>query len=68
MYGLFAPHVDNPGVEVVRPSYERMNPMSLAWLDPDEVAQAVVYLASDAARSVSGAVIELSFGTSARMH
>jgi SDR family mycofactocin-dependent oxidoreductase len=68
MYGLFAPHVDNPGVEVVRPSYERMNPMSLAWLDPDEVAQAVVYLASNAARSVSGAVIELGFGTSARMH
>src|SRR4051794_29972615 len=64
MYGLFAPNVDDPGVEVVRPSYERMNPMSQAWLDPDEVAQAVVYLASDAARSVSGAVIELGFGTS----
>ena len=68
MYSLFAPNVDDPGIDVVRPSYERMNPMGLAWLDPDEVAQAVRYLASDAARSVSGAVIELGAGTSVRLH
>ncbi len=45
MYSLFAPHIDDPTEGDVRPSYERMNPMSLAWLDPDEVSQAVRYLA-----------------------
>ncbi len=64
MYGLFAPDIDDPDQEKVRPRYEAMNPMRNAWLDPQEVADLMAYLVSDAARHVSGAVFEISSGGS----
>lgn len=65
MYSLFAPHLERPGIDEVRPVYERMNPMHLDWLDPAEVSAAVLYLASDDARHVSGVTWEIAAGTSA---
>ncbi len=65
MYGLFAPHLEQPTLDDVSPSYERLNPMRTAWLDPQEISAAVLYLASDAARHVSGHTLELSAGASA---
>ena len=33
--------------DAVRPRYEAMNPMRVAWLDPIEISHAVLFLASD---------------------
>jgi SDR family mycofactocin-dependent oxidoreductase len=62
MYGLFAPDIAQPNKENVVPRYAAMNPMRLPWLDPQEVADAMAYLVSDAARHVSGLVFEVSAG------
>lgn len=64
MYGLFAPDVAEPTADTVRHRYEAMNPMRVAWLDPQEVADVVAFLVSDAARHISGAVFEVSAGGS----
>ena len=64
MYGLFAPDIAERDKESVRPRYEAMNPMRVAWLDPQEVADVVAFLVSDAARHISGAVFEISAGGS----
>ena len=40
-------------------------PLGLAWIDPDDVAPAVVFLASDESRMVSGASLEVTGGDSA---
>jgi NAD(P)-dependent dehydrogenase (short-subunit alcohol dehydrogenase family) len=40
-------------------------PLGLPWIDPDDVAPAYVYLASDDARMVSGAVLDVTGGDSA---
>ena len=64
MYGLFAPDVADPTKETVRHRYEAMNPMRLAWLDPQEIADVAAFLVSDAARHISGAVYEISAGGS----
>ena len=64
MYGLFAPDVDDPTIDTVRPRYEAMNPMRVAWLDPQELADVAAFLVSDAGRHISGAVFEVSAGGS----
>jgi len=67
LYGLFAPDMDNPTMEEVRPRYETMNPMGLAWLEPEEISAAVGFLVSEGARHISGSTIEVSAGASALM-
>jgi SDR family mycofactocin-dependent oxidoreductase len=62
MYGLFAPDVSQPDKQSVTPRYAAMNPMRVPWLEPQEVADAMSYLVSDAARHVSGLVFEVSAG------
>ncbi len=64
MYSLFAPDIENPTMDAVRPRYENMNPMRVAWLDPQELADVAAFLVSDAARHISGAVFEVSAGGS----
>jgi SDR family mycofactocin-dependent oxidoreductase len=68
LYGLFCPGFDEPGREDVQPIYERMNPMRVPWLDPEEVARATAFLVSDDARHISGTVLEVSCGGSAYQH
>lgn len=66
MYHLFAPDIENPTTEVVKPRYATLNPMGVSWMDPQEVAHAVAFLASDEAAYVNGHVLEVSAGISAR--
>ncbi|MGW4225829.1 SDR family NAD(P)-dependent oxidoreductase [Streptomyces bauhiniae] len=42
-------------------------PLGVPWITPDDVAPAVVYLASDAARMVSGTALSITGGDSARV-
>jgi SDR family mycofactocin-dependent oxidoreductase len=68
MYHLFCPDLEHPGRADVEPTYRRMNPMRVPWLDPADVAAAVSFLASDEARFISGATLEVSMGGSAELH
>jgi len=66
LYSLFAPDIAAPTKELVRPRYETMNPMRVAWLDPQEISNAVLFLASDQSAFISGETIEVSAGGSAQ--
>ena len=46
--------------------YKRQSPLGVPWIDPADVAPVVVFLASDAARMVSGATYDVTAGDSAR--
>jgi NAD(P)-dependent dehydrogenase (short-subunit alcohol dehydrogenase family) len=41
-------------------------PLGVPWIEPKDVAPVVVFLASDAARMVSGATYDVTAGDSAR--
>jgi SDR family mycofactocin-dependent oxidoreductase len=66
LYSLFAPDVATPSMEAVRPRYEALNPMGVAWLDPQQISNAVLFLVSDRSAFVSGETIEVSAGGSAQ--
>ena len=66
LYGLFAPDMATRTKDTVRPRYEAMNPMGVAWLDPVEITNAVMFLVSDRAGFISGETIEVSAGGSAQ--
>ena len=68
MYKLFCPDMDAPTREDVAPRYQAMNRLGVAWMDPEEVSRAVLFVAADAASSMTGQVIEVSLGSSAGTH
>lgn len=68
MYSLFCPDLDAPDREDVRPRYEAMNRMGRAWLAPEEISRAVLFLAADAAGGMTGQVLDVSLGSSAGQH
>jgi NAD(P)-dependent dehydrogenase (short-subunit alcohol dehydrogenase family) len=50
------------------PRYQAMNRMGQAWLAPEEVSRAVMFLAADAASGMTGQVVEVSLGSAAGQH
>ena len=68
MYKLFCPDMDAPTREDVTPRYQAMNRLGVAWMAPEEVSRAVLFVAADAASSMTGQVIEVSLGSSAGTH
>jgi len=68
MYKLFCPDMEAPTREDVTPRYQAMNRLGVAWMAPEEVSRAVLFVAADAASSMTGQVIEVSLGSSAGTH
>ena len=61
-------HSDKSTEELEKMTAEKMSgqtTMGVAFIDPDDIAPAVVFLASDAAKMVSGAAIDVTGGNSA---
>jgi NAD(P)-dependent dehydrogenase (short-subunit alcohol dehydrogenase family) len=51
--------------ETVRGVLATASPLGVPWIEPEQVAPVVVFLASDAARMVSGAAYDVTAGDSA---
>jgi NAD(P)-dependent dehydrogenase (short-subunit alcohol dehydrogenase family) len=51
--------------EDAKKGLEAKSPFGVPWIDPDDLAPVVVFLASDAARMVSGATYDVTGGDSA---
>jgi len=62
MYRLMRPDLDRPTLEDALPSLKSLNAMDVAWVEPEDVANAVVWLASDQARYITGAQLPVDAG------
>ncbi len=51
--------------EEAKKTLKAKSPLNIPWIDPEDVAPAVVFLASNAARMVSGATYDITGGDSA---
>jgi (+)-trans-carveol dehydrogenase len=63
-FQLFRPDLTHPTVDDVVDGFKRVNPMGRPWLQPEEVSQAVVHLASDDSRWITGTVLPVDQGIS----
>jgi SDR family mycofactocin-dependent oxidoreductase len=66
LYGLMRPDLDHPTREDVAPGMAALHVQPVPWLEPEEITAAVVFLASESARHITGSVIDVDAGASAR--
>lgn len=64
LYKLFRPDLEHPTVEDVKPVMTSMNPYPEPWLDAIDISNAILWLVSDQARYVTGAVLPVDLGIS----
>jgi (+)-trans-carveol dehydrogenase len=60
---LYAPEDDTAGTETLLERSRAVVPMGIPYVQPDDISEAVMYLASDAARYVTGAVLPVDGGS-----
>ena len=61
-YRLFAPHLESPDVEDVKPAFGATNPMGVPWVEPSDITDTVMFLLSKKARHISGETLSISAG------
>ena len=66
LYRLIRPDLDHPTADDVAPAMAVLHGQPVPWLEPEEISAAVVYLASESARHITGSVIDVDAGASAR--
>jgi (+)-trans-carveol dehydrogenase len=65
MFKLFRPDLDDPQIEDVRDLMAEYPAMPVPWVEVEDVTNAVVYLASDEARYITGVALPVDAGENA---
>jgi (+)-trans-carveol dehydrogenase len=60
---LFRPDLENPTLDDAKPVFASIMPMGRPWIEPVDVSNAIVWLASDEARYVTGIVVPVDQGS-----
>jgi (+)-trans-carveol dehydrogenase len=61
-YGFFRPDLENPTKEDMAEVAPAMNALPIPWMEPIDISQAVVYLASNESRYVTGSQFAIDAG------
>lgn len=62
MYRMFRPDLESPTREDAEPAFHTMQAMPIPYVDPADISHAVVYLASDESRYVTGMQLRIDAG------
>lgn len=62
MYGMFRPDLENPTREDAELVFPVMNGMPVPYVEPEDISMAVLFLASDEARYVTGQQLRIDAG------
>jgi SDR family mycofactocin-dependent oxidoreductase len=66
MYKTFRPDLANPTVEEALAGFQSFQAMPVPWVEPSDVSYAVVYLASDESRYVTGLQLPVDAGATVK--
>ncbi|MCW2526289.1 MAG: family mycofactocin-dependent oxidoreductase [Pseudonocardiales bacterium] len=61
-FRLFMPGVENPSIEAVAKKFQQMHSLPVPWVEPVDVSNAVLFLASDEARYITGTELKVDAG------
>lgn len=67
MYKTFRPDLENPTAEDAKVTFPFMQAMPTPWVEPEDVSHAVVYLASDESRFVTGQQLRVDAGAGMKL-
>lgn len=62
-YRTFRPDLNNPGPDDIRPICQMFHTLPIPWVEAADVSNAVLYLASDEARYVTGVPLPIDAGS-----
>jgi SDR family mycofactocin-dependent oxidoreductase len=65
-WGMFAPDDPEPTREKAMPGFLSLNALQVPWVDPVDIANAVLFLASDEARYITGVALPVDAGAAVR--
>ncbi|KPM51954.1 3-ketoacyl-ACP reductase [Frankia sp. R43] len=63
MFRLFRPDLDQPQIDDVVDGFRSLNALPVPWVETSDISNAVLWLASDEARCVTGAVLPVDAGS-----
>ncbi|MFZ3454285.1 mycofactocin-coupled SDR family oxidoreductase [Arthrobacter sp. 7Tela_A1] len=66
IYSLFAPDLDHPTREQIGERFQALNVLPIPWVQPADISNAVLWLASDEARYVTGVTLPIDAGSTAK--
>ncbi len=62
VYQLFRPDLEHPTVDDVSETFLSMNALPIKWVEPVDISNAVLFLASDEARYITGTTLTIDGG------
>jgi len=62
-FKLFSPDTLNPTIEDFRSASQAMNALPIPWVEPVDISNALLFLASDEARYITGVTLPVDAGT-----
>lgn len=68
MYNQFRPDLENPTREDALQAFPVLQAMPVPWVDADDISAAVLYLASDESRFVTGMQLRIDAGAYLKVH
>ena len=61
-FSMFRPDLENPGPDDFAPLSQMMNTLPVPWVEPEDISNAVLFLASDEARYITGVTLPVDAG------
>lgn len=66
LYKAYRPELENPGQDDVRPVFMQMSMLPVPWVEAIDISNALLFLASDEARYITGQVLAVDAGISVK--
>jgi (+)-trans-carveol dehydrogenase len=61
-YRMFRPDLDHPGRQDAEEAFASINALPVPWVEPVDISNAILFLASDEARYITGVTLPIDAG------